>query len=55
VIFVLRDKRAYLSGNIKALEVEIAQARVDLIHLDATLKLFDPAIQPEGIVDKRKA
>jgi hypothetical protein len=55
VIFALRDKRAYLAGHIKTLEAEIAQARVDLIHVDATLKLFDPAIEPEGIPSKRKA
>lgn len=53
VISALRDKRAELSGTIKALEAKIGQHRTNLLHLDATLRLFAPEIEPGSIPSKR--
>jgi len=49
VISALRDKRAELSGLIRDLEKKIGQHRADLVHLDATMRIFDPESQPEAI------
>ncbi len=53
VISALRDKRAELSGTIRALESKIGQHRANLMHLDATLRLFAPEIDPGSITPKR--
>ena len=55
VVSALRDKRAELSGLIRDLEKRIGQYRVDLVHLDATLRLFAPDVQPEAIPARRPA
>ena len=55
VISALKDRRARISGQILALEVQIGQHRADLLHLDATLRLFDSAVEPEAIAPKRPA
>ena len=49
VIGALRNKRAELSGRLRQLEQQLAQQRADLAHLDATMRLFDPQIQPNDI------
>jgi hypothetical protein len=45
----LRNKRSQLAGEIEMHSREIDRLRGELIHLDATLRLFDPATDPEGI------
>jgi hypothetical protein len=50
----LRDKRAELSGLIVALEKKVGQHRADLLHLDATLRLFDPNAEPDQIRPRRQ-
>jgi len=55
VVAALKDKRARISGLITALEAQIGQHRADLLHLDATLRLFDADIEPETIPPKRPA
>jgi hypothetical protein len=49
VIGALRDKRAELAGILRQLEQQLAQQRVNLAHLDATMRLFDPQIRPSDI------
>jgi hypothetical protein len=49
VIGALREKRSELSGVMKQLEQRLEQHRIDLAHLDATLRLFDPDIRPQEI------
>jgi hypothetical protein len=49
VIGGLRDKRAELAGMVNRLEQELAQHRASLVHLDATMRLFDPDLRPEAI------
>ena len=46
VISLLRDKRTELTGMVVQMERQLAQRRMDLMHLDATMQLFDPAIRP---------
>lgn len=53
VVSALKAKRAELSGEIGVAEKHIAQLRADLVHLDATLRLFDPAAEPAAIPAKR--
>ncbi len=53
VIGALRDKRAELAGILRQLEQQLAQHRVNLAHLDATMRLFDPEIRPNDIRPKR--
>jgi hypothetical protein len=50
----LRNKRAELSGLIAMHEREIDRLRSALIHLDATLLLFDPRTDPEDIPSRRR-
>ncbi|MFC3058059.1 hypothetical protein [Paenirhodobacter populi] len=40
VIQTLTQKRAEILGRIKAYEAQIAQARHDLAHVNATIELF---------------
>jgi hypothetical protein len=53
VVSALRNKRAELSGLILELEKELHQRRADLVHLDATLKLFAPDLSPRSIKPRR--
>jgi hypothetical protein len=55
VVYALIAKRAELAGLIKDLEKRTKQARVDLSHIDATLRLFDPDIRPTSIRAKNPA
>ncbi len=55
VIGVLRDKRAELIGFIDRLEQQVADHRVSLTHLDATMRLFDPdLLLPDGDLQQRE-
>jgi hypothetical protein len=53
VIGALRNKRAELAGTLRQLEQQLVQQRANLTHLDATLRLFDPTIQPKDFRPKR--
>ena len=52
VIGALSNKRAELAGIVRQLEQQLAQQRTNLAHLDATMRLFDPDIQPKQIRPK---
>jgi hypothetical protein len=54
VIGALRNKRSELAGMVNQLEQRLVRYRADLTHLDATMRLFDPDIQPEGIRPRRQ-
>jgi hypothetical protein len=54
-ILALRRKRAHLAGEIEAAERRIAPLRIALAHLDAVLRLFDAASNPELIPSIRPA
>jgi hypothetical protein len=55
VIYALVAKRGEVGGTIAELEERTRQARADLAHIDATLRLFDPDAIPQQIRDKRPA
>jgi hypothetical protein len=49
IISTLRDKRLEVADTIERLERQADQYRVDLAHLEATMRLFDPNIEPETL------
>jgi hypothetical protein len=53
VIGALSNKRAELAGIVSQLERQLAQQQANLAHLDATMRLFDPDIQPNRIRPKQ--
>src|SRR6266853_1631192 len=50
----LRNKRAAIAGEIEAHQREIDMLRADLVHVDATLRLFDPQTDPDDIMPRRR-
>jgi hypothetical protein len=53
IVSGLRLKRAEVSGYIADLERKINRQRADLVHIDATIRLFSPETNPETIPPKR--
>jgi hypothetical protein len=53
VIGALSNKRAELAGIVRQLEQQLMRQRTNLAHLDATMRLFDPDIQPKQIRPKQ--
>jgi hypothetical protein len=53
VIGALRHKRAELAGMLRQLEQQLVQQRVNLAHVDATMRLFDPDVRPKDIRPKQ--
>ena len=53
VVAALVRKRAEIAGEIEAAEKRVARLRADLLHLDATLRLFDAEAEPLAIPPKR--
>jgi hypothetical protein len=49
----LVSKRAEIAGLIARTEQQLGQFRADLVHLDATLRLFAPELEPKTIPAKR--
>ena len=49
----LRVRRAGLSGELTRLERQIRHIKATMVHVDATLRLFDPDVDPEAIPSKR--
>ena len=52
VVNALRGKRGELAGRIDALQDQLREAMIDLDHVDATLRLFDPDIELDEIKPK---
>jgi hypothetical protein len=53
VVSALRAKRPEVSGYIHYLEKKVKTWRVRLAHIDATIKIFSPEIDPEAIPPRR--
>jgi hypothetical protein len=49
VVSALVSKRAEIAGLIARTEQQLGQFRADLVHLDATLRLFAPGLEPKTI------
>jgi hypothetical protein len=54
VIGALRSKRSELAGIVVSLEQQLVQRRASLMHIDATMRLFDPDLRPEEIRPRRR-
>ena len=53
VVSALVAKRAEIAGVIARTEQQLGQFRADLVHLDATIRLFAPELEPKTIPAKR--
>jgi hypothetical protein len=53
VVSALVNKRADIAGMIARTEQQLGQFRADLVHLDATIRLFAPGMEPKTIPAKR--
>ncbi len=53
VVSALTNKRAEIAGMIARAQQQIGQFRADLAHVDATIRLFAPAMEPETIPARR--
>ena len=53
VLPALVNKRAEIAGMITRTEQQLGQFRADLVHLDATIRLFAPEMEPKTIPAKR--
>jgi hypothetical protein len=49
----LRDKRATLASEIVQLERQLRHRREMVVHVDATLRILDPSVDPNSIPTKR--
>ncbi len=49
----LTKRRAILASEIAQLEGQLRHRKETLVHVDATLRLLDPSIQPQEIPNKR--
>ena len=54
VVSALRAKRAEVSGYIRELENKIKRQRANLVHIDATVRVFAPGLNPDSIAPKRR-
>jgi hypothetical protein len=54
VISALRAKRAEISGYIHDLEKKVKRMRANLAHIDATIRVFAPDLNPDSIPPKRR-
>src|ERR1019366_8794902 len=54
VISALRAKRAEVSGYIHDLEKKVKRMRANLAHIDATIRVFAPDLNPDSIPPKRR-
>src|SRR4051794_17978553 len=50
----LRTMRARITGEIEMHSREIDRLRAELVHLDATMQLFDPETEPSNIPALRR-
>jgi hypothetical protein len=50
----LRNMRSRIAGEIEMHSREIDRLRAELVHIDATMRLFDPATDPDDIPALRR-
>lgn len=51
-VSALREKRGEIAGLVDALQDQLRQAFIDMDHVDATLRMFDPDIELDEIKPK---
>ena len=52
-IHALKQKRAVIASEIVQLERQLRHKRENLVHVDATLAILDPDVNPDSIPNKR--
>src|SRR5580658_2128412 len=50
----LRNMRSRIAGEIEMHSREIDRLRSELVHIDATMRLFDPATDPDDVPALRR-
>ena len=55
VASALVNERAEIAGMIARTEQQLGQFRTELVHLDATLRLFAPDLEPKTIPAKKNS
>src|SRR3982751_158534 len=50
----LRNMRSRIAGEIEMHSREIDRLRAELVHLDATMQLFDPDTEPSDVPARRR-
>ena len=50
----LRNMRARIAGEVEMHSHEIDRLRAELVHLDATMQLFDPETDPSDVPALRR-
>lgn len=53
VVSALRAKRAEISGYLHDLEKQVRAWRTQLVHIDASIKMFSPGTDPQAIPPRR--
>src|SRR3954451_17935691 len=53
-VSALRSMRAKIAGEIEMHSREIDRLRAELVHLDATMQLFDPETDPSDVPALRR-
>jgi hypothetical protein len=53
-VSALRNRRADIAGRIVMHENEVAKLRAELVHLDAVMRMFDPATNPDDLPALRR-
>jgi hypothetical protein len=53
VVSALRKKRAEVAGHVHDLEKKVKTWRARLAHIDETIKIFSPEMDPQAIPPKR--
>ena len=48
VVSALKDKRIKIASQIESLQGQLRQATIDLDHVEAALRLFDPYVDRTG-------
>ena len=53
VVSGLSSKRAQIAGQLVVLKKQVTQMQEDLVHLDASIRLFAPDVDPSQIKPRR--
>src|SRR5215213_3202874 len=53
-VSALRNMRSRIAGEIEMHSREIDRLRAELVHLDATMQLFDPETEPSDVPALRR-
>ena len=55
VVSALKEKRIQVTSRIESLQGQIRQARIDLDHVEAALRLFDPEVDMAALAPRKVA